>query len=153
MKTTNNQTGYIAAITRGHNAGVCLLKDGEVVFSMEEERLTRTKYDGTPFASMVKILEYTDKIDWLVVAHTSSLKIDGYIKTDYTQEDIYTSMARKLGLIDRSIDTPDHPQVIDMAYQHHKLHAACAFYRSGFDEATAVAVSYTHLTLPTKRIV
>ena len=60
MKTTNNQTGYIAAITRGHNAGVCLLKDGEVVFSMEEERLTRTKYDGTPFASMVKILEYTD---------------------------------------------------------------------------------------------
>ena len=140
MKTTNNQTGYIAAITRGHNAGVCLLKDGKVVFSMEEERLTRTKYDGTPFASMVKILEYTDKIDWLVVAHTSSLKIDGYIKTDYTQEDIYTSMARKLGLIDRSIDTPDHPQVIDMAYQHHKLHAACAFYRSGFDEATAVVI-------------
>ena len=41
-----NKTGYIAAIARGHNAGVCLLKDGEVVFSIEEERLSRRKYDG-----------------------------------------------------------------------------------------------------------
>ena len=43
-----NKTGYIAAIARGHNAGVCLLKDGEVVFSIEEERLSRRKYDGGP---------------------------------------------------------------------------------------------------------
>ena len=28
-------------IARGHNGGVCLLKDGEVVFAIEEERLTR----------------------------------------------------------------------------------------------------------------
>ena len=28
---------WIAAIARGHNAGVCLLKDGKVVFSIEEE--------------------------------------------------------------------------------------------------------------------
>ena len=70
---------WIAAIARGHNSGVCLLKDGEVVFSIEEERLTRMKYDGTPFASIVKILEYTDKIDFLVISHTSE---DGN-KTDY----------------------------------------------------------------------
>mgnify|MGYP001446624577 CR=1 FL=1 len=56
----NNST-WIAGIARGHNAGVCLLKDGEVVFSIEEERLSRTKYDGGPLASIVKILEYTDK--------------------------------------------------------------------------------------------
>ena len=36
-------TQWIAAITRGHNGGVCLLKDGEVVFNLEEERLTRVK--------------------------------------------------------------------------------------------------------------
>ena len=34
---------WIAGIARGHNAGVCLLKDGEVVFAIEEERLTRQK--------------------------------------------------------------------------------------------------------------
>jgi carbamoyltransferase len=136
-----NNTGYIAGITRGHNAGVCLLKDGEIVFSIEEERLTRSKYDGTPFASMIKILDYTDKLDYLVVAHTSSLEHDSYVRTDYTGENIYTSLARKLGLIDRSHGNPNtHPQVIDMAHHHHKLHAACAFYRSGFKSATAVIV-------------
>ena len=50
------KTGYIVGITRGHNAGVCLLKDGEIVFSIEEERLSRQKYDGGPFASIYKIL-------------------------------------------------------------------------------------------------
>ena len=140
MKTTNNQTGYIAAITRGHNAGVCLLKDGEVVFSIEEERISRMKYDGTPIASMVKILEYTDKIDWLVIAHTSSVHTDQFPRADYTHEDIYTATARKLGLIDRKSTGLQHPQVIDLAHHHHRLHAACAFYRSGFDEATAVII-------------
>ena len=69
----SKKTGYIAAIARGHNSGVCLLKDGKIVFSIEEERLSRVKYDGGPYASMVKILEYTDKIDYLVIAHTLSL--------------------------------------------------------------------------------
>ena len=61
------KTGYIAGIARGHNAGVWLLKNGEIVFSIEEERLTRQKYDGGPFASILKILDYTDKIDFLVI--------------------------------------------------------------------------------------
>ena len=30
-------TGYILGISRGHNAGVCLLKDGKIVFAIEEE--------------------------------------------------------------------------------------------------------------------
>ena len=48
--TPKLKTGWIAAIARGHNSGVCLLKDGEIVFSIEEERLTRHKYDGGPYA-------------------------------------------------------------------------------------------------------
>ena len=34
---------WIAAITRGHNGGICLLKDGKIVFAIEEERLRRQK--------------------------------------------------------------------------------------------------------------
>ena len=64
---------WIAGITRGHNGGICLLKDGEIVFNTEEERFSRMKYDGGPLAGMVKILDYTDKIDYLVVAHTQPL--------------------------------------------------------------------------------
>jgi carbamoyltransferase len=131
-------TQWIAAITRGHNAGVCLLKDGEIVLSIEEERLSRAKYDGGPLASMVKILDYTDKIDYLVVAHTQPLSDAGRI--DFSGEDMYTGMARKLGLIDRKHNGYDHPQVIDLSSIHHKLHAACAFYRSGFESAVSLVV-------------
>jgi carbamoyltransferase len=142
-----NKTGYIAAITRGHNAGVCLLKDGEIVFSIEEERLSRKKYDGGPLASIVKILDYTDKIDYLVVAHTTPLESTAG-KIDYSGDDVYTALARKLGLIERNVNTQNHPQVVDLSYQHHKLHAACAFYRSGFDTAVAVIVDGAGTFIP-----
>jgi carbamoyltransferase len=131
---------WIAAIARGHNSGVCLLKDGEIVFSIEEERLTRQKYDGGPFASMIKIKEYTDKIDYLVIAHTQDL-YETAGKIDYTGDDVYTGLARKLNLIERKVpNLHRHPQVIDLSYMHHKLHAACAFYRSGWDDAVALIV-------------
>jgi carbamoyltransferase len=134
------KTIWIAAIARGHNSGVCLLKDGEIVFSIEEERLSRHKYDGGPLASMVKILEYTDKLDYLIIAHTQPLDQTAG-KIDYTGDDVYTGLARKLGLIDRKVpNVQKHPQVIDLAFMHHKLHAACAFYRSGFKEAVSLIV-------------
>ena len=134
-----NSPVWIAGIARGHNAGVCLLKDGEIVFSIEEERLTRKKYDGGPLASILAIKEYTDKIDYLVVAHTTPLNGAGQL--DYTGEDIYTGLARKIGLIEDLPHSDDgHPQVIDMAMFHHKLHAGLAFYNSGFEEAVAVIV-------------
>ena len=132
---------WIAGIARGHNAGVCLLKDGEIVFSIEEERLTRSKYDGGPLASMLKIKEYTDKIDFLCISHTTPLSATAG-KLDYTGEDVYSGLARKVGLIDKlALDEYGrHPQVIDMAMYHHKMHAGMAFYRSGFEEAVAVIV-------------
>ena len=136
---TSKTSGYIAAIARGHNAGVCLLKDGKVVFSIEEERLSRQKYDGGPYASMMEILKYTDKIDYLIVAHTQKLK-DTAGKVDFTGDDVYTGLARKMGLIDRTADPHNHPQVIDLSHIHHKLHAACAFYRSGWESAVSVIV-------------
>lgn len=130
---------WIAGVTRGHNGGVCLLKDGEIVFSSEEERFSRHKYDGGPYASMVKILDYTDRLDYLVIAHTQPLK-ETAGSVDFTGDDLYTGLARKLGLISRTEDPYNHPQVIDLSHIHHKLHAACAFYRSGFEQAVAVII-------------
>ena len=131
-------SGYILGISRGHNAGVCLLKDGKIVFASEEERFTRHKYDGGPLATMLKVKEYTNKIDALVVCHTTTL--DDGPKIEYTGDNLYSGLARKLGLIDRRTDIHNHPQVIDVSSLHHRVHAACAFYRSGFDEAVAVVI-------------
>jgi carbamoyltransferase len=112
---------WIAGVARGHNAGVCLLKD------------------GGPLASILKILEYTDKLDYMVISHTQELN-DTAGRLDYTNEDIYTGLARKVGLIEDGHPWDSHPQVIDVAKLHHKMHASLAFYRSGFEEATAVII-------------
>lgn len=132
------KTGYILGINRGHNASACLLKDGEIIFSIEEERLSRVKYDGSPFTAMYKTLEYTDKIDYLVISGTRQ----SADMVEWTGDDIYTGLARKLGLIDRKSyhKVKQHPQVINIGHLHHKCHAALAFYRSGFETATAVIV-------------
>jgi carbamoyltransferase len=129
---------WVLGISRGHNAGVCLIKNGKIVFAIEEERLSRKKYDGSPFAGMVKVKEFTDKVDYMFIAHTQGLETSG--KTDFTGDNMYVGLARKLGLIDQYADPFNHPQVIDLSHQHHKIHAACAFYRSGFDDAVAVVV-------------
>ena len=133
------QSGYILGIARGHNAGACLLKDGQIVFSLEEERLSRQKYDGGPYATMMKVKEYTDTLDYIFVSHTQSLQ-DTAGKVDYSGDDVYTGLARKMGLIDRKQNNYNHPQVIDLSHSHHKIHAAIAFYRSGFKDAVAVIV-------------
>jgi len=129
---------WILGISRGHNSGVCLTKNGKIVFAIEEERLSRNKYDGSPFASMIKVLEYTDKIDEMFISHTTSIQSAG--KVEFTGDDVYTGMARKLGLIDQHCNPHEHPQVHDISHQHHKIHAACAFYRSEFNDAVAVIV-------------
>jgi len=132
-------TQWIAAVSRGHNASVCLLKDGEIVLHIEEERLTRVKYDGAPLRSLMLVKEYTDKLDYLVLAHTQLIK-DAGLSLEYSGENVYGGLARKLGLISPKEDPNNHPQIIDYGLVHHKLHAACAFYRSGFDSASAVIV-------------
>jgi carbamoyltransferase len=137
---------WIAGITRGHNGATCLLKDGELVFYIEEERLSRKKYDGGPLAGMLKIKEYTDKLDYLVVAHTQPLDQAG--KIDFTGDDMYTGWARKLGLIDQKYSGKKHPQVIDLGGIHHELHAACTFYNSGFKEAAVLIVDGAGTFIP-----
>lgn len=142
------KTGYILGISRGHNGGVCLLKDGKIVFAIEEERLSRAKYDGGPYAAMIKVKEYTDKVDFIVISHTQSLA-ETCGRVDFYGDSIYAGLGRKLGLIDRKVTDPNnHPQVIDLSNQHHKIHAAAAFYRSGFEDAVAVIVDGAGSSMP-----
>ena len=95
---------------------------------------------------MTRILDFTDKLDYLVIAHTQPLSEAGHC--DFSGDPIYVALARKLGLIDRHQNPNEHPQVIDLSSTHHKLHAACAFYRSGFDRAAAVVVDGAGTFIP-----
>jgi len=60
----------IVSCARGHNSSTTLMVDGEIIFYLEEERLSRQKYDGAPLMGLMKVFDYVDHIDHLVVCHT-----------------------------------------------------------------------------------
>lgn len=118
----------IAAVARGHNGSTTLLKDGEVIFYLEEERLSRMKYDGSPLLGLSKIFDYVDHIDHLIVCHTHRHGP----QFDWTGEDMYSGYIRKISRNKFKFET----HYIDTI--HHQLHAACGFYNSGFKSAACV---------------
>lgn len=117
-------------ISRVHNSAVSLLKDGELVFHIENERLSNIKYDAFPFHTLSKLPEY--------VSHVDNVCIAGVGKTvpceNYLQEDIYTAFIKHLGKSFISKETTTY----DLWEQHHLMHASCAFYNSGFDQALCI---------------
>lgn len=123
----------ILAINPGHNGSCALVRDGEVIYYSEEERLSRMKYDGNPFKTMVSILLSTP-IDELVIGGTSA-----QLPTlPWTGEDPYSALVRKFN---------SNVKITNMGHLHHLGHAASTFYGSGFETAVAVIVdgagSYT----------
>lgn len=124
----SSESIWTLAITRGHNGATTLFKDGEMIFYVEEERLTRQKYDGSPLAGIIKATEYTDVIHELILCHT----YEQAPQLDWTGEDVYQGLLRKMGYTGF--------RTTNLGQAHHLTHAACAFYNSGFDTAAAVIV-------------
>ena len=118
----------ILAVARGHNGSTCLMVDGEIVFYLEEERLSRFKYDGSPMLGILKAFEYVDHIDHLVVCHTHRSGPN----LDWTGEHMYEGFVRKIARKKFTFETT----YIDL--NHHEMHAACGFYNSGFETAACV---------------
>ena len=115
----------ILAINPGHNGAAALLVDGDLKFYIEEERLSRNKYDGNPFAGMMEALKYG--VDILVLGGTS----EQFPQLPWTGEDPYSGFLRKFN---------PKLQTINVGGAHHLGHAAGAFYNSGFEQAAAVIV-------------
>lgn len=71
---------YILGINFSHHGSICLLKDGEVVFFLEEERVSRKKaiFISDRYHNVIdKIKQYTDKLDYVCVGFDyNSVDID-----------------------------------------------------------------------------
>jgi carbamoyltransferase len=116
----------ILAVNPGHNGACALISDGKLVFYGEEERFSRSKYDGNPFRAMLHVLT-NFPVHVLVLCGTSP----DFSPLPWTSENAYQALVRKF-----------NPQVktVNMGHLHHLGHAASAFYGSGFDTAVAVVV-------------
>lgn len=117
----------ILAVNPGHNGSICFLKDGKLDVYIEEERLTRAKYDGNPLRAIQHIIN-KDHVDLLVLGGTSGQM---YPQMTWSGEDPFSALVRKF-----------NPKIKIVAYfdYHHLGHAASAFYNSGFDSAAAIVV-------------
>lgn len=120
----------IVGVSRFHNASVCLIKDGEIIFHIDNERLSNVKYDRYPFLAMSKIKEYVDHVDIVAISGLGPMTVAEY----FDDSDIYTTFIKSLGksFYENPIKT------YNFGMEHHLMHASCAFYNSGFKEAVCI---------------
>lgn len=112
-------------ISRVHNSSVTLLQDGEIVYHLENERLSSRKYDAFPFQCLTKL--DTSDLNGIAIAGVGKLTpADCFISDDAYSLYVKTK--------ENKYDT----KVYDLWAMHHHLHAAHAFYNSGFDEAICI---------------
>jgi carbamoyltransferase len=114
-----------------HNSSTALLKDGEIVYHSENERFSGIKYDGFPYNSISQITKFTDHIDKMAHCGTPLHKVE-----DWYPYDVYTSYVQRLS---KSFFNTGF-EILDASLDHHKLHASCAFYNSGFTKALCIVI-------------
>jgi carbamoyltransferase len=117
-------------VSRVHNAAVALLNNGDLVFQLENERLSNIKYDAYPFHALSSITKYVDAVDQLAIAGVNNtVPVESF-----TDHDVYTVFVARLkkSFFKNGLTT------YNLGLEHHKLHAACAFYNSGFDRAVCI---------------
>jgi carbamoyltransferase len=119
----------ILGITPGHNGSVALVSDGELVFYLEEERLSRIKYDGNPLKGILYILSKY-KIDELVITGVRQEFIP-HVPPPPKSQDIYSHLIQKF---QSKLKTTPFWQ------NHHLSHASNTFYNSGFKKSSVLVV-------------
>ena len=120
----------VLGVNRIHNSAVTYLDDGNLVFHLENERLSNIKYDSYPFLTLGKLPEYTKDIDLMAIAGCAKLQtFESFSKMDIYSE--YVQGLRK-SFLDKGFTFHDYWDC------HHFLHASHAFYNSGFDTALCI---------------
>ena len=113
----------ILGINLSNNASICIMKDGVVDLYLEAERINRKKYSNS-IKSLLHLI--TCDIDVIAVA-------DAY--WDKPSKELQSVMELR-----KVIKMFPKAKVYDYRDRHHMTHAACAWYRSGFDDAVAIVV-------------
>jgi carbamoyltransferase len=120
----------IIGVSRIHNSSVAVVKDGDLVFHSENERYSNIKYDSYPFHLIHKLPDIVDDADVIALAGTGPT-----VPAEcFTEQDVYTTAITRLNKNYLNKDI----KVFDLWHSHHMLHAAHAFYNSGFDEAVCI---------------
>ncbi len=149
---------YILGINAYHgDAAVVLLKDGQIAFALEEERLNRVKHSaGFPSMALRGALEYAgigiDAVDHIAIARSPRAHLlekmqfvlkQGLVFSRLTQErlknaakvrSLKAEVADALGVDEKSVRAKIHN------VEHHQAHMASSFLVSDFEDAAILSV-------------
>lgn len=114
---------WILGLNITHDASICLLKDGEIVLHLKEERLTHIKHDIELAYSIDLIKKYTDSIDYGIYS---------YLNNNNLHLGPYKKILEK--------NKVKVKEWIDHSRHHHNLHAYCSILNSGFDDGVCLVV-------------
>lgn len=126
----SDSTYNIMAINPGHNGSMAFLVDGKLERYIEEERISRSKYDGNPYRAMIQVLEEYH-VDEFIIGGTGETKDYKEHKIPWTGESSWAALVRKYN---------PNVRITNLGNEHHLGHAAGAFFNSGFEEAIAIIV-------------
>ena len=122
----------ILGINTSHNGSVCVLKDGNIDFFLEEERLSKSKHDIYPLETL-KFLSKKYKIN--------EISISGLDHHWYPEKNL------KLYISYLSVLFPN-TLVHNFLKPHHLCHTLSSFYNSKFKKGLGVVIdgngSYIH---------
>ena len=112
----------VLGLNLSNNGSVCVMRDGKIDFYLESERITRKKRDY----AVRSLIKYVHDIDAVAICDS----------------DWYEDSKKLISVLDLNIIKNKFPdaEIFDYRDQHHKCHAASAFYNSGFNDAIAVVV-------------
>lgn len=130
---------YILGINLSHHASVCLLKDGQVIYYLEDDRLSHNKEEyWTPFSSfrsLLKIKEITSSVDYVSMCSFGRLRISNPIlDARFSDQELMDSLLEKMEEIGITYGEKIFFQ------EHHLLHAANAFYSTSQEDGVAIVL-------------
>jgi carbamoyltransferase len=141
-----------------HDSAACILKDGEIIAAVQEERFTRIKHDASyPYNAIKFVLDYTNlklsEIDQIVFFEKPFLKFERLLETYVAfAPKGFSSFSRSMplwikeklfqkNLLFNNLKKHDKNFTSDKNIffsDHHLSHAASAFFPSPFKEAVVL---------------
>ena len=136
-----------------HDAGVCVLVDGEVAAAVDEERLSRVKRDGRfPLqacrtalevsgveAGQVGAVAFVDRRALWQTIQVWRYALESFFRTGVSPHRYLAFWSRYM-LKYRRVPPPEIVSKDHTFFDHHNCHAASAYYTSPYERATVITL-------------
>ena len=153
-----------------HDSAACLIREGEIISAVQEERFTRIKHDSSfPYNAIKYCLETNqiniDNIDAIVYYEKPLLTFERLLETYlgtaprgalsfisamqvWIKEKLFlkSNLKKEFRNLQKELTSQKEPKLPEILYsEHHLSHAAAAFYPSPFEEAVILMGNYFSL--------